>query len=70
MTIGIIGAMEEEVALLKDAMAVKETVEYASMTFCKGILCGKCVVVVKSGIGKVNASVCAQILIDKFHVEI
>lgn len=70
MTIGIIGAMEEEVALLKDAMTVKETVEYASMTFRKGILCGKYVVVVKSGIGKVNAGVCAQILVDKFNVEV
>lgn len=70
MTIGIIGAMEEEVELLKKAMTVKETVEYASMTFCKGILCGKYVVVVRSGIGKVNASICAQILVDKFNVEI
>ena len=57
MIIGIIGAMEEEVALLKEAMEVKENVEYASMNFCKGILCGKDVVVVKSGIGKVNAGI-------------
>ncbi len=70
MIIGIIGAMEEEVALLKEAMTVKETVEYASMTFCKGVLCSKNVVVVKSGIGKVNASVCAQVLVDKFQVEV
>lgn len=70
MIVGIIGAMEEEVALLKEAMEAQETIEYASMVFCKGRLCGKEVVVVKSGIGKVNAGICAQILVDKFHVEV
>lgn len=70
MTIGIIGAMEEEVALLKEAMQAVNTVEYASMSFCRGILCGKDVVVVRSGIGKVNAGICAQILVDKFGVEV
>ena len=53
--IGIIGAMEEEVASLKEAMDIHETVEQASMVFCKGVLCGKEVVIVRSGIGKVNA---------------
>ena len=67
--IGIIGAMEEEVAALKDDMDVQETIEQASMAFCKGILCGKEVVVVRSGIGKVNAGICAQILVDRFQVD-
>lgn len=67
--IGIIGAMEEEVAALKDAMEVQETTEQASMTFCKGILCGKEVVIVRSGIGKVNAGICAQILVDRFKAD-
>lgn len=67
--IGIIGAMEEEVAALKEAMEVQEIHEQASMIFCKGILCGKDVVVVRSGIGKVNAGICAQILVDKFQVD-
>ncbi len=66
--IGIIGAMEEEVAALKEAMQVESVTEYASMTFCKGVLCGKEVVIVRSGIGKVNAGICAQILVDKFDV--
>jgi adenosylhomocysteine nucleosidase len=68
--IGIIGAMEEEVAVLKEEMEGKEITEKASMQFCKGQLCGKDVVVVKSGIGKVNAAVCAQILVDVFHVDV
>ncbi len=66
---GIIGAMEEEVAALKEAMEVQEVAELASMTFYRGVLCGKDVVVVRSGIGKVNAGICAQILVDRFHVD-
>ena len=70
MTIGIIGAMEEEVAVLKQEMNIEETVDYASMRFCKGTLCGKNVVIVRSGIGKVNAAICAQVLADRFNVDI
>ena len=70
MTIGIIGAMEEEVAVLKQEMDIEETVDYASMQFCKGTLCGKDVVIVRSGIGKVNAAICAQILADKFNMDV
>ena len=50
--IGIIGAMEEEVAALKSEMADAKVTEFASMTFYKGTLCGKDTVVVRSGIGK------------------
>ena len=67
--IGIIGAMEEEVAALKAEMEIEEMLEKASMTFAKGSLCGKDVVVVRSGIGKVNAGICAQILVDMFGVD-
>ena len=67
--IGIIAAMEEEVAALKEDMDIQETVEQASMVFCKGKLCGKDVVVVRSGIGKVNAGICAQILVDRFRAD-
>ena len=64
--IGIIGAMEEEVAELKKDMQIEETVEMAGMVFCKGTLGGKEVVIVRSGIGKVNAGICAQILVSQF----
>ena len=67
--IGIIGAMEEEVAHLKEAMQVEKTVERAAMTFVKGKLDGKDVVVVRSGIGKENAGICAHILADLFEVD-
>ena len=67
--IGIIGAMEEEVSLLKEEMKVEEIIEKAAMIFYKGTLGGKDVVIVKSGIGKVNAAVCTQILVDTFAVD-
>ena len=70
MRIGIIGAMDEEVAVLKEKMAVESVTEYASMQFYKGELCGKDVVIVRSGIGKVNAAICAQVLADKFEVDV
>ena len=70
MVIGIIGAMDEEVAFLKEEMKIEEVIEYASMQFYKGELYGKNVVVVRSGIGKVNAAICAQILADKFQVDV
>ena len=68
-TIGIIGAMEVEVAILKENMEDVRIIKKASMDFYEGILAGKKVVVVRSGIGKVNAGICAQILADVFSVD-
>ena len=68
--IGIIGAMEIEVKHLKEQMQVTRVVEKASMEFNEGIYLGKEIVVVRSGIGKVNAAMCAQILVDEFQVEL
>lgn len=65
---GIIGAMEEEIILLKEKMDIEVVVKKASMEFYQGLLNGREVVLVKSGIGKVNAGLCAQILVDVFHV--
>ena len=67
--IGIIGAMEVEVEKLKARMENVEITRKASMEFYAGTLEGKNVVVVRSGIGKVNAAVCTQILIDVFDVK-
>lgn len=68
--IGIIGAMEEEVAGLKEMMENVTITRKASMEFYEGTLEGKKVVVVRSGIGKVNAGICAQILADVFQAEV
>lgn len=69
MNIGIIGAMEEEVQFLIRDMEFKRKEVKAKMEFSLGILHNKNVVVVTSGIGKVNAAICAQILIDDFNVD-
>ena len=66
--IGIIGAMEEEVSGLKEKMKTEKTLKRASMEFCQGTLDNKEVVVVRCGIGKVNAAICTQILVDEFKV--
>ena len=68
-SIGIIGAMEEEVAILKEKMEDVRIIKKASMDFYEGTLAGRKAVVVRSGIGKVNARICAQILADVFSVE-
>lgn len=66
--IGIIGAMELEVETLKAQMQIKNIVKKASMEFHEGTLNHQEVVIVRSGIGKVNAGICVQILADIFHV--
>lgn len=66
--LGIIGAMDEEVAKIKEKMEDITVTEKAAMEFFKGKLGEKDVVVVRSGIGKVNAAVCSQILVDHFQV--
>ncbi len=67
--IGIIGAMEEEVMALKDKLKVSDIRSIASLEFYAGKLSNREVVLVRGGIGKVNAAVCTQILIDCFHVD-
>ena len=59
--IGIIGAMEEEVEALRGKMESVQKTTKASMEFYSGKLNGKDVVLVRSGIGKVNAGICTQI---------
>ena len=67
--IGIIGAMEVEIASLKSAMKVSRMLKKAQMEFLEGELEGCQAVVVRSGVGKVNAAVCTQILVDEFGVD-
>lgn len=69
MVIGIIGAMSEEVESLKKVMKVEDTMNKAGMEFFEGQLWGHDAVVVVSGIGKVNAAICTQILVDMFDVD-
>lgn len=66
--LGIIGAMTVEVQTLKAQMADLSVTERAGMEFYEGILENLPVVVVVSGVGKVNAALCVQILCDCFGV--
>ena len=66
--IGIIGAMDLEVEQLKSQMHIDRIIEKASMEFYTGTLNDVDVVIVRSGIGKVNAALCVQILADVFQV--
>ena len=67
--LGIIGAMEVEVKELREMMENPQAQTVAGMTFYQGTIKGKEVVVVRSGIGKVNAGICSQILVDRYRVE-
>lgn len=68
-TIGIIGAMEEEVAMLIECMEPSLRRNIVGLDFYIGKINDKSVVVVKCGIGKVNAAICTQVMIDHFAVD-
>ncbi|WP_028125226.1 5'-methylthioadenosine/adenosylhomocysteine nucleosidase [Eremococcus coleocola] len=68
--IGIIGAMVEEIIRLKEAMAEIEIIELANKTFYKGKLAGKTIVLVESGIGKVNAALVTTLLLNHFPINL
>lgn len=64
--IGIIGAMDDEVASLKEAAGYGRISTCAAMEYCEGKIGNKNVVIVKCGMGKVNAGICTHTLINDF----
>ena len=66
--IGIIGAMTIEVETLCAKLENMRRTDRAGMRFCEGKLHGAAVVICQSGIGKVNAALCVQIMADLFGV--
>ena len=68
-TIGIIGAMDCEVSLLRTYLQSEEITEAAGLTMYSGAIGSHRVILVKCGIGKVNAALCTQLLIDRFGVD-
>lgn len=66
--IGIIGAMELEIKLLKEKMVIERKETIAGFNYYIGKIQGKDVIIACCGEGKVNAASCTQILIDKFNV--
>ena len=69
MKIGIIGAMHEEIMELKNSMTNINEVQISNLKFYEGKFCSKDIVLVESGIGKVNAAISTTLLISQFKVE-
>lgn len=70
MRVGIIGAMDEEVDLLRSKLKNREDTYLAGSEFYQGEIDSLQVVLLKSGIGKVNAAMGTAILIDKFQPDV
>ncbi|GGE43107.1 5'-methylthioadenosine/S-adenosylhomocysteine nucleosidase [Pullulanibacillus camelliae] len=70
MKVGIIGAMDEEVTLLKQSIEGLETGEQAGCVFYTGKIDDQDVVVLQSGIGKVNAAMATTLLINTYHPDV
>ena len=66
LKVGIIGAMDEEVELLKEALSNRVEEKIAGFDFYLGDYAGLSIVLLKSGIGKVNAAIGTSILLHHF----
>lgn len=66
---GIIGAMPSEVVLLREAMEDRNEVQVGRFTFWEGVLYGQEVALSQCGVGKVNAAIVTQLLLDRFGAE-
>ena len=66
--IGIISAMDNEISLLLDKAEIDHVDHIADMDFHVGKLCGKQVVIVKSGIGKARAAAGAATLLNTYNL--
>ena len=69
MKIGIIGAMDEEVIIIKEKMVNVVTTKIAGCEFYEGELNNKQIILTKSGIGKVAAAVATTLLINNFEID-
>lgn len=67
--IGIIAAEDEEMMAIKNKMHNIEEIKYYDLSFFYGMLGKQNIILVKCGVGKVNAARTTQILIDKFNVK-
>ncbi len=70
MKIAVIGAMEQEVELLRNTLTNAQTETIANSEFTKGSIDGKDVILLKSGIGKVNAAMSTTILLQKYQPDV
>jgi len=64
--LAVVGAMEEEVTLIRDRMAISSEAVHAGITVYRGDFDATDIVLAQCGIGKVNAAICTQMLIDLY----
>jgi adenosylhomocysteine nucleosidase len=67
--LGLISALEEELVLFKDHCQIDQVVTQAGVEFHIGRLADQKVILLRCGVGKVNAAVATQLLIDRFGVD-
>ena len=67
--LGIIGAMDVEVAAVKAKVCDEAETVIAGITFVCGYIENVMVTVAQCSPGKVNAAICAQIMIDNFKAD-
>ena len=65
--LAVIGAMEEEVTLLRGAMTIDKEATHAGIVVTRGDFKGADIAVAQCGIGKVNATICTQMLVDLYQ---
>lgn len=70
MIIGIIGAMEEEVEMLRGSLENAKAEVIANCEFTTGTYRGQEIVLLKSGIGKVNAAMSTTILLQYYKPDL
>lgn len=70
MLVGIIGAMNVEVAELLKSMKLDRTEVISSVEYHVGEIDGYKVVIAKCGVGKVHASICTQTMILRFSPDV
>lgn len=68
-SMGIICAMDSEAAHVRSLMTIEKEEKISGMCFHQGTLYGKHIVLVRCGIGKVNAAACAQTLCTVFNID-
>lgn len=67
--LAVIGAMEEEVQLLRAEMSGVSEARHADILVTKGDFKGSEIALAQCGIGKVNAAICTQMLINLYRPE-
>lgn len=67
MRVGIIGAMEPEVAILKQKISASQSTTIGGFEFTEGQLHGQDVILVQSGIGKVTSTIATTLMITQFN---